>query len=301
MLNFPLPHLLGTLGVFVASAALVVHSAGRLAADAPVIHDTVEIARSVIDYPLPGEFVLNGLAVPAPVEQRTVPAFRIMRTQVSLADYKICVAAGECRAADAAAPSSPDRNVPVTGVSFLDAQAYAAWYSQASGETWRLPSDVELAAAAAEHFASEPLSAAADDPANPATLWLKQYRDQLAVRQPFDAMPKPQGYFGENLLGVQDFGGNVLEWTSTCYERVTIEPFVAGRQDAAENCDVHVLEGRHRTYLSNLVRNASGGGDKAASPSDNLGFRLVRGDRSLLASLTSTVGRTLVSIFPQVR
>lgn len=300
MLNFPLPHLLGTLGALAASAVLVVHNAGRLAADAPVIHGTVEIARSVIDYPLPGDFLFNGQAVPAPVEQRTVPAFRIMKAQVSLAEYGHCVAAGACRAADGG-PSAPiGHQVPVTGVSFLDSEAYATWYSQASGEIWRLPTDVEIAAAAGEQFASEPPPMAARDSANPAARWLRLYRHQLADRQPVDAMPKPRGYFGENLHGVQDFGGNVWEWTSTCYQRVTIDPASNGRRDPIVNCGMRVLEGRNRVYMPNSLRLARCGACAVAPPPDNLGFRLVRGEPSLLASLTSAVGRTIVAIVPQI-
>ena len=300
-MNFPLPHLLGTLGALAASATLVVNSTGWTAPDRLVLHETVEVTRRVIEYPLPGEFLKDGRPVTAPLEERTVPAFSIMKAQVSLAEYGLCVAAGGCRAADAGASAPFGHDVPVTGVSFLDAQAYATWYSQASGETWRLPSDVEIAAAAGEHFTSEPPSQAADDPANPAVRWLRLYAERSAAKRLSDPSPKPRGFFGANMLGVEDFGGNVWEWTSTCYDRVTIALPGERAQEAIVNCGVHVLEGRHRSYMSNFVRDAKSGGCTVASPPDHLGFRLVRGDTSLLASLTSAVGRTLVSILPPVR
>ena len=54
-----------------------------------------------------------------------------------------CVAAGECKPADQPTPSAA--GVPVTGVSFDDAEAYAVWYSRQTGQDWRLPTDAEKA------------------------------------------------------------------------------------------------------------------------------------------------------------
>jgi formylglycine-generating enzyme required for sulfatase activity len=91
----------------------------------PSLHEvrpTVEIVETVLDYPLPGEFLAGGTPAAAPVAKKAVPAFLIMKQQVSLAGYGVCVADGACDPADAA-PTHAD--VPVTGVSFLDAEAYA--------------------------------------------------------------------------------------------------------------------------------------------------------------------------------
>ena len=43
-----------------------------------------------------------------------------------------------------------------------------------------------------------------------------------------------------------------------------------------ENCGVRVVEGRHRTYVSDFIRDARGGGCAVGAPPSNLGFRLVR-------------------------
>lgn len=268
-----------------AAAALAVPAAvigisGEPTAFQPRVHPTIEIAEAVFDFPLPGEFLAGGAPAVAPVEQKAVPAFRIMKQQVSLADYGLCVADGACDRADAA-PIQAD--VPVTGVSFLDAEAYARWYSDVTGQSWRLPTAVEAAAAAAERFGGESFSAAADDAANPSVRWLRRYREEAAAKRPADPEPKPRGHYGPNTRGIEDFGGNVWEWTSTCYARTTLAD-EGSVENVTENCGVHVLEGQHRAYMSNFVRDGKSGGCAVGTPPEKLGFRLVRDEDSMVAS-----------------
>jgi formylglycine-generating enzyme required for sulfatase activity len=255
--------------------------------------ETVEVGASVLDYPLPGEFLDRGRPATAPSKRTELPAFRIMKRQVSVADYDRCVAAGACIAADA---QGVNADVPVTGVSWLDAEAYARWFSKATGASWRLPTDVELAAASAERFAGDSFSAGADDPSNPAVRWIRQYRQEAAAKRPADPGPKPRGHYGSNSKGLEDFAGNVWEWTSTCYERVTLG---AGGEQASttRNCGVRVLEGRHRAYMSNFVREGKSGGCAVGTPPDYLGFRLVQERTSLIAA----IGRRLLGILDPAR
>lgn len=257
---------------------------------------TVTVSATRLAFPEPGEFLVEGRPVPAPVRDAAVPAFEIMTHQVGLAEYGRCVAAGRCAPADASAPD-PAVEVPVTGVSYFDAIAYAAWLSESTGAAWRLPTAIEAAAAAGERFASETFSDAADDPGNPAVAWIRRYREEAArVRAPEPAA-KPLGSQGVNTLGVADFGGNVWEWTSACYVRVTFDTDRATELSRTENCRVHLLEGRHRAIMSDFVRDGRSGGCAVGTPPDNLGFRLVREpDRSPLVArladrLAAVVGR----------
>ncbi|MGN6465355.1 MAG: SUMF1/EgtB/PvdO family nonheme iron enzyme [Rhizobiaceae bacterium] len=272
----------GALALVVPMTALGL--SGRAHEPKPIVPapDTIKVAASVIDYPLPGEFLDRGLPATAPTKRTEVPAFRITKQQVSLTDYDRCVAAGACIAADAQDMSA---DVPVTGVSWLDAEAYAGWLSKATGASWRLPTDAEMATAAAERFAGESFSAGADNPSNPAVRWIRQYRQEAAARRPADPGPKPRGHYGANSQGLEDFAGNVWEWTSTCYERVTLG---GGGEHAGTtwNCGVHALEGRHRAYMSNFVREGKSGGCAVGTPPDYLGFRLVRERTSLAATIT---------------
>jgi formylglycine-generating enzyme required for sulfatase activity len=239
----------------------------------PMAH-TVEIPPGTIGFAEPGEFLVAGRPVsPETVETAFPQPLRVMRHQVSQADYQLCVDAGACRPADAVADAAPERT-PVTGVSYLDATAYANWLSSATGESWRLPTAGEWAYIAAERFVGETFSPAAEDKANPAIAWIRRYREEAAAARKPDPQPKPNGFYGPNSRGVEDLSGNVWEWTATCYERVALD---GDRRliSRIENCGVHVVEGRHRAYMSNFIRDGKSGGCAVGTPPENLGFRLV--------------------------
>lgn len=98
-----------------------------------------------------------------------------------------------------------------------------------------------------------------------------------------DPEPKPQGHFGANSNGLHDVGGNVWEWTTTCYRRVALDK--NGRVDTrTDNCGVRVVAGKHRGYMSFFIRDGKSGGCAAGLPPDNLGIRLVRERPSMLSA-----------------
>jgi len=257
-----------TIALAVLSLPLAAIAIPDPAADVPRA-ETVAVAPGTIAFPAPGEFLRDGHRTAGPVEARDVAPFQIMRYQVTREEYGRCVAAGACAPERGAGP--PD--APVTGVSFLDASAYAGWYSRVTGETWRLPSALEAAAAAAERFVGD--ATVADDPSNPAARWLRVYREEAGTARAPDPVPKPRGHYGANSLGVADFGGNVWEWSTTCYRRITVD--ADGRPvHTTENCGVRVIEGLHRSYMTDFIRDPKSGGCAVGTPPDNLGFRMVR-------------------------
>lgn len=241
----------------------------------PGVHgfiETVTVPPGRFDYRLPGEFLRAGRVIEGPVVERQLRrGIEIMKYQVGAGEYAACVADGACQPADTRAGG----DMPVTGVSWRDAVAYAAWLSHRTGETWRLPSDEEWAFAAAERFGDDASGAAAGDDANPAARWLAAYRFRADPRDR-DMQPRPRGHFGVNSSGLADLAGNVWEWTDSCYVRNRVDG--AGRlAEATTNCGVRVIGGRHRGYMSNFLRDGKSGGCAAGmAPPDNLGFRLVR-------------------------
>jgi formylglycine-generating enzyme required for sulfatase activity len=254
------------------AAAVFTDPSSERTASAVASAETVVLQPGSFEHPLPGEFLKGGHPVAAPrVSVEFGRPLEIMKYQVGAGDYRRCVEAGACRPTD-----QPGREgVPATGVSHIDAEAYAAWYSRVTGEEWRLPTDAEWAHAAAEKFAGD-IESQESDPANPALRWLARYRTESALGRKADPQSRPQGAFGVNSKGVADIAGNVWEWTSTCYVHATVAASGKLASGSLENCGVHVVEGFHRTYMSNFIRDGKSGGCAVGTPPDNLGFRLVR-------------------------
>jgi len=238
--------------------------------------ETVTLAPADFSYRAEGHFLRNGNPVDAPmVEARLGGPLVIMKYQVSAADYAQCVAHGAC------VPAEPRNigqgNVPVTGVNYGDAVAYAAWLSDRTGGDWVLPTDREWAFAAGAGFTDDALGLD-EDGANPAERWLANYEKEAARENDAGRLPLPLGSFGSNENGVADMGGNVWEWTQTCHRRVHVDAAGAVLSELPA-CTIKVLDGKHRTPMSYFIRDAKSGGCSVGIPPDNLGFRLVRHPR----------------------
>src|SRR5499426_2963162 len=258
-----------------AAAAAV--AAGLIAAFAPAsgwwpppppIPELVEVPAGSFRYRAAGEFWQSGQLLAAPVV--TVHIARpllVMRHQVTGADYQRCVAAKACLPLDADA-DHPDR--PIVKVSWRDAEAYAAWLSRATGLNFRLPSDQEWAYAAGSRFRDD--GAALPPPADPGRRALALYDKDASRDDGFGKAVEPIGSFGANEHGLLDLAGNVWEWTSSCFQRTNLD---APPQSVA-NCGVRVVEGRHRGYLPDFIRDARAGGCSVGTPPSNIGFRLLR-------------------------
>ncbi len=224
-------------------------------------------------YRAAGDFLRNGVPADGPLVTVTDPtALDIMTFEVTAADYGRCVADGACERAEPRRKGKGD--VPMTGVSFNDAMAYAMWLSAATGDTWRLPTIAEWTFAAGSKATDEALNRGTDA-GNPAERWLALYEKEAALGAKALASPQPIGSFGSNEFGVFDFAGTVWEWTADCGGRTTLND--AGQVlTHLDSCGVRYVEGRHRAAISGFVRDALSGGCSVGAPPDNLGFRLVR-------------------------
>ncbi len=226
-------------------------------------------------YRVAGEFLRDGQPVNPPLETVTFTRpVAIMKNHVSRGDYERCVTAGACMPIDAALPANADR-IPAVGVSWHDAVSYAAWLSRQTGHRYRLPTDVEWAYAAAALFHDNTV-VDESDAANPARRWIATYELTAASERKVDSRPQPFGTFGLNRNGLADVAGNVWDWTSSCFARHSAA--TGGPFSAMESCGVRVVEGAHRTYLTDFVRDPKGGACSVGTPPSNLGIRLVRDD-----------------------
>lgn len=262
--------LVGLLGLIAAQTGLLTVPAATASMTGP---ETVTIAPREYSYRDSGEFQRNGANIDGPLVTVERPApLEIMKFQVSDTDYARCVADGACEA------TRPLRrgtgNVAVTGVSFDDATAYAAWLSAKTDESWRLPTIAEWVFAAGSKARDDALGIETEKD-NPADRWLAFYERESALGANALTTPEPLGSAGINEFGVADLSAAVWEWSSTCDSRTTLG--AAGEiLSRVEACGVRLLEGRHRAPMSAFVRDARTGGCSVGAPPDNLGFRLVK-------------------------
>jgi len=227
------------------------------------------VVSASFSYRAAGDFSRAGRPVEGPLREIRLPAdIRVMKRQVTSAEYERCVKDGACPRI-ASGKASPD--VPVTGVSWHDATAYSAWMTRKTGVVHRLPTDEEWTFAAAEKARDEALPLV--DPSDPAQAWIARYEAESVRERTLTAAPQPGGTFGTNSRGLDDFAGNVWEWTDTCFLRVSLDE---GRERVTNtNCGVRVVEGAHRAYMTDFIRDPKSGGCAAGVPPANLGFRLV--------------------------
>ena len=287
MLTLKLKRVMKT-GVFavsfgIASTSLLMASPAQLDS-----FETVDVAPRVFTYRLAGDFSQAGQSVDAPlVAVAQTSVLHIMKQQVTVADYDRCVAETKCMARSSL--EGFDANLPAVQVSWQDATAYATWLSTKTGEAWRLPTDEEWVSAAGSRFHDDALSVAASR--DPSVRWLARYEKETE-QDALDQRPRPTGAFGANEYGLLDLSGNVWEWTNTCFIRQSLDAKGKSEGASTANCGVRVVEGEHRTYVTDFVRDARGGGCAVGKPPSNLGFRLVREDTGI-ATIASVLRRLM--------
>jgi formylglycine-generating enzyme required for sulfatase activity len=235
--------------------------------------EMITLPAGEVTYRPAGDFSRAGKPMNAPPNTvRFAHALQIMKRQVTQAEYWTCVEDGGCPSVISLSPISVDE--PMVSVSWRDAEAYAGWLSRRTGKSYRLPTDAEWAFASGCRFHDEGWPDV--DGGDPARRWLARYESESA-QEPIDKTPRSIGSFGANENGLLDIAGNVWEWTNTCFARVEVGD-VGEQVVTTINCGVRVVEGRHRTYVTDFIRDARSGGCSVGTPPANLGFRLVKGD-----------------------
>ena len=121
-------------------------------------------------------------------------------------------------------PAEPKDDHPVACVSWNDAVAFAAWLSQKTGHTYRLPSTAEWEYAARAGTTS---SRFWGDSPDDACQYANTFDISSAEKYPFNwvhaqckdgyADVAPVGKFKPNAFGLYDMIGNVWEWQADCY------------------------------------------------------------------------------------
>ena len=170
-----------------------------------------------------GDLNGNGQPDEKPVHKVTFKRFAMGRYEVTFAEYdKFVAATGRIKPSDYGWGRG---KLPVIGVSWEDAIAYAEWLSVQTGQKYRLPTEAEWEYAARagtkiiRYWGNYP-----DVACSYANVYDKSKRGKYFAWEPHNctdgyAKTAPVGSFKANSFGLFDMLGNVWEWTCSEYER----------------------------------------------------------------------------------
>jgi len=140
---------------------------------------------------------------------------------------------------------------PVINVSWEDAKAYAKWFSEKKGETYRLPTDAEwflacsVGAKTRWHFGDDE----------------KELKDYAWYRENSEGKTHPVGEKKPNILGLYDMHGNVWEWCENWTD---------------DKREKRVLRGGSWYSIDSNTRCDNQDGSNPSNRNDIVGFRLLR-------------------------
>jgi formylglycine-generating enzyme required for sulfatase activity len=213
---------------------------------------------------------------------QTFAPFWIDRTEVSRAQYQMCVDAGACTPAmDSEFSTAPDQ--PINRVTWVEATAYCAWRDA------RLPTEAEWEYAArgpdrlifpwgnlfdgarANHCDGNCVEA---DWATSVNFANRENDDGYTVTAPVESYADGLAN-GASWVGTLNMAGNVQEWTSSIY---TAYPYdrTDGRESQRDDKALGVLRGGTFTFLAAEVRTAQRYGFNRSQQNNTIGLRCVR-------------------------
>lgn len=214
-------------------------------------------------------------AKPAESPQREVAfahGFALSAHEVTFAQWDACVADGGC------AYKAPDHGWgrdkrPVVSVSYEDALSYAAWLSEKTGQTYRLPTEAEWEYAA-RAGSSAPFATGSTVRAAQAN-YNGEY-PYSGEKETFRGRTTPAGSFAPNAFGLYDMHGNAWEWTADCWTESHAGAPSNGAAAATGDCSKHVLKGGAWNTGGWRLRSAHRIGKPSGAREFDNGFRVAR-------------------------
>ncbi len=168
-----------------------------------------------------------------PAHEVTVKAFALSKYEVTFEEYDLFTDMTGRERADDRGFGRGRR--PVINITWEDAVAYAAWLSEQTGKSYRLPSEAEweYAARAGTVTRFSWGNDAGRNRANCNGCGSEWDNEQTA----------PVGSFAANGWGLYDMHGNVWEWTQDCYNNRYAGAPTDGSAWESGICSVRVLRG----------------------------------------------------------
>jgi formylglycine-generating enzyme required for sulfatase activity len=208
----------------------------------------------------------------------TLDAFSVAAYPVTVMEYAAFVNAGHAAPPELRDPVKSQISWsaqletlfhPVVMVSWHDAQAYAQWLTDCTGQRWRLPTEAEWEKAARWDERSQKAYVYP---------WGDRYDPgKVCVQTGSRTSTTSIGTFlgGKSPCGALDMAGNVQEWTNSLYRAY---PYLAsdGREDLSAPGSRTLRGGSWRSYWQ-WMRAANRQRRLPNSRADGLGFRLVVG------------------------
>lgn len=214
---------------------------------------------------LGGKFAMGSNNDPSerPIHQVDIKPFAISKFPITVRQWKQCVAASAC-----AGGVTGDDDVPVTNVSWSDAQKFMEWLSQVTQKKYRLPSEAEWEYAARGGMHTK-------------YWWGDQVLPGMVncngCNEAYDAMkPTKVGSFKPNPFGLYDMGGGVDQWVADCWHKNYQGAPADGSPWLDADCSSHVLRSGSWRSDPNYVRPSSRNYYDTNARNQTLGFRVAQ-------------------------
>lgn len=176
------------------------------------------------------------------------------------------------------------RDEPVVHVSWNDANAYARWLAERTGQRYRLPTEAEfeyaLRAGSLTRYwwgndaPSEPVEnlTGMNDRSRGGRSWTNAF---AGYGDGFWG-PAPVRSLKANPFGLFDMGGNVAEWVEDCWHDSYLRAPSDARAWVNPGCELRVVRGASWAHAPNDARSAARVGQVQGARGPRVGFRVVR-------------------------
>lgn len=164
---------------------------------------------------------------------------------------------------------------PVVGVNWFDALRYVRWLSEATGRSYRLPSEAEweYACRAGTRSAFSWGDTISPEQAN----YDGNFTYNGGARGAYRRGTTPAGMFAPNPWGLHDMHGNVWEWVQdVVHDNYEGAPVDGSAWEAGGDQARRILRGGSWLYNPRYLRSALRNGFSAVLSNDIVGFRVVR-------------------------
>lgn len=200
----------------------------------------------------------RGRDEPTPIDV-SVDGFGVGIYEVTRAEWLACERAGACR-------TLTNKNkwqsmkAPIGGVTFQDTQDYIAWLNTESGQTYRLPTEVEWEFAARSGKATPFMTGDMIEPSQASYDYSASYKGSR--RAEYRGAAESVGSFEPNRFGLFDMHGNMWEWACSDF--------------TGDACETPILRGGSYKSTPADLRAANRFEIKPTKKREDVGFRVVR-------------------------